>query len=69
MPYCAQSSVVAPLRRKPVVGISAALILLAALSACGQRGPLVLPGAKPPASAPSAPAAAQPVYPTASAPR
>ncbi len=70
MPYRAASSVVAPPGRREArvfrPGLAVLLSLgLCLLAGCGQRGPLVLPGAKPataapPASSPSAAAAAAP---------
>ena len=78
MPYRAASSVVAPDQRLvPVVfrnSLSALLALglgLGLLTGCGQRGPLVLPGAAHGASTPaaSAPAASTPPPAAASAAR
>ncbi|MGM9488785.1 LPS translocon maturation chaperone LptM [Ideonella sp. YS5] len=74
MPYRAASSVVAPDPRL-VPGVfrhsTGALLALALLAGCGQRGPLVLPGAAHGASSPaaSAPAASTPPPAAASAAR
>ena len=72
MPYRAASSVVAPDQRPAPMGFSVGLGLLlglAVLAGCGQRGPLVLPGAAKGASSPAASAPSSSPQPAASAAR